>query len=284
MHLWLSLELALPRPSGEPPRKRVFVTTHGGTYLSWIPGFIFCVLLLLTVPAYTQTTELTDTLKKPPASVHYTHAGNYKAWLSYPSSMIPGKKYPVIVYNYDEFVDWTGLELAKKRGYDIFAIMARFNKWGFICIVPQERYHKLNALKGAIAYANRLPRAGDIHLVGMSEGAFLSILSLEDSPHVSSITAILPLAIHDTGKFSLAEILRRKEIAKIPMLLLLGTAEKRWRTKDTQLIQRIYAQNNQQIRVKTYYEKREWFWQPDQTFMWDIYNYIMGSPPPVTEP
>ena len=240
-------------------------------------------MFLSQVAVQAQDKRLADVVQKAPTSVYYSHAGNYKAWVSYPNTMLPGKKYPVIVYNYDEFIDWTGLELAKKRGYDLFAIMNRFNKWGFICVVPQERYHKLNALKGAIAYAQKLPRASDIHLVGLSEGAFLSILSLEKGPKVSSITAILPLAIHDTGKFSLAEILRRKEIAKIPMFLLLGTAEKSWRTKDTQIIRRIYAQNNQDIQIKTYYEKREWFWQPDETFMWDIYNYIMGGPPPATE-
>ena len=247
-------------------------------------AIMICVLLMSQGPAYTQDQAFTDSPQKPPISVYYSHPGNYKAWLSYPKNMIPGKKYPVIVYNYDEFLDFAGIELAKKRGYDIFAIMATFNKWGFICIVPQERHQKLNALKGAITYAKRLPKAGDIHLVGMSEGAFLSILSLENNPKVKSITAILPLAIHNTGKLSLAEILRRKEIAKTPMFLLLGTAEKHWRTKDTQIIQRIYAQHKQPISIKTYHEKREWFWQPDQTFMWDIHSYILGSPPPATAP
>ena len=247
-------------------------------------AIMICVLCLSQGAAHAQAPTRTDSPQKSPASVYYSQAGNYKAWVSYPTTMIPGKKYPVIVYNYDEFLDWTGLALAKKRGYDIFAIMRRFNQWGFICIVPQERYRKLNALKGAITYAKRLPNSGDIHLVGMSEGAFLSILSLENNPRVSSITAILPLSIHDTGKFSLVEILRRKDITKIPMLLLLGTAEKSWRTKDTPIIQRIYEQNNQRIRINTYHEKREWFWQPDQPFMWDIYLYIMGGPPPVMAP
>jgi len=245
---------------------------------------IICTLLL-SLGLYAQTPDSAESKYAPtPKSVYYAYAGNYKAWVSYPANMLEGKKYPVVIYNYDEFVDWIGPKMAKKRGYDLFAIMRRFNKWGMICIMPQERYHKLNALKGAIAYARELPVAGKIHLVGMSEGAFLSILALENNPDVSSITAILPLAIHDTGKFSLAEVLRQKEIAKIPLLLILGTAEKKWRTKDTQLIQRIYAQNNQRIRVNTYYEKRDWFWQSDQIFMWDIYNYIIGGPPPVTEP
>lgn len=216
-----------------------------------------------------------------PKTVPYSYAGNYKAWVSYPQNMVPGQKYPVVIYNYDEFVDFTGVEVAQKKGYDLFAIMERFNKWGMICIIPQERYHKLNALKGAIAYAKKLPSRGDLYLVGVSEGAFLSIMSLESHPDVKGVVAILPRAIHDTGKLSLSELLRRKEIARIPMMLILGTAEKRWFTKDTSLIQRIYAQNNQLIRVNTYHQRREWFWRSDQTFMWDIYNYIMGGSPPV---
>jgi dienelactone hydrolase len=245
---------------------------------------IACVLLLsVTLHAQDSDAEMQHYDQKP-SSVYYAYAGNYKAWVSYPATMIPDKKYPVVIYNYDEFVDWIGPKLAKKRGYDLFAIMKRFNKWGMICVMPQERHHKLNALKGAVIYAKKLPAAGKIHVVGMSEGAFLSILALESSPDVSSITAILPQSIHDTGKFSLAEVLRQKDIAKIPLLLILGTAEKHWRIKDTQIIQRIYAQNNQQINIKSYHEKREWFWKPDQIFMWDIYNYIIGGTPPVTEP
>ncbi|MCP4050843.1 MAG: hypothetical protein GY730_09080 [bacterium] len=48
-----------------------------------------------------------------PEEINYSYFGNYKALVN-----IPDKKgrMPVIIYNYDEYYDWAGKELAKKNG------------------------------------------------------------------------------------------------------------------------------------------------------------------------
>ena len=88
--------------------------------------------------------------------VPYSYAGNYKAVVYTPKKL---KNLPVVIYNYDQFLDLAGKELALKKGYDLESFLKAFGGWDMICIIPLERHHKLNAVKGAIDYAGSLEQA-----------------------------------------------------------------------------------------------------------------------------
>ena len=114
----------------------------------------------------------------PIKKISYTYGDNFKGWLTIPKK---SGKLPVIIYNYDEYFDWAGEKYSGQNGYDIKEFMREFERWGYICIVPLERFHKANAIKGAIKYVEGLPQVDkkNIHIVGLSEGAFLSLLTVD---------------------------------------------------------------------------------------------------------
>ncbi len=206
-------------------------------------------------------------------TVAYTYAGNFKAWVSIPDT--PGK-HPVLVYNYDEYFDWAGERAAVLRGYDIRKFMETFVKWGYICIVPIERHHKVNAIKGAVFYAEKMTQTDKsrIHLVGISEGAFLSMLTLDVLPEVASITLIAPITIHYSGYYSFPEALRKMPKMTLPILYLVGREDKIWKMKITTLLYQLLKQENKTVTYKEYDEERRFFWDSSSSFMTDIHQFI----------
>ncbi|MCP4050755.1 MAG: hypothetical protein GY730_08635, partial [bacterium] len=167
----------------------------------------------------------------------------------------------------------------KKNGYDLIAFSKEFERWGFISIIPLERFRKLRALKGAVMLAGTIPKAkkNDIHIAGLSEGAFLSLLSVENSRSVKTLTMIAPQSIHYTGKFSFPEIIRQIDKFKIPVLLIVGKNEKKWRLKVTDLIRRIFIQKKKKLSYVEYDCDKRWFWNSQNIYMNDIYRFITGK-------
>jgi hypothetical protein len=217
--------------------------------------------------------------------IHYSYLGNFKALISRPNKP-SSKKLPVIIYNYDEYYDWIGKNKALKKGYDLHKHMKEFNHWGFICIVPLERYRKLNALKGAIKYANNLPDSNpnEIHVVGLSEGAFLSIISLKNLPKVTSLSLLAPQTINHTGFLSIPQLLRDIEYIKSPILFILGIEEKEWRIKIAELLLRILQENKKEITYLEYPVDKKWFRNHKNAFMSEIHRFITGKPAPPPSP
>lgn len=207
-------------------------------------------------------------------TVHYTYGGNIKALVNIPNTA--ATTHPVIIYNYDEFYDWAGPQISKAQGYDLDQFIAVFEKWGFITIIPLERYRKLRALQGAIAYANAMPEAdkNEIHIIGLSEGAFLSLLSVNDMPSVKSITLIAPQTINYTGHFSLPELMKELKTFDIPVLLIVGANDKKWRLKMVQVLYRILKQEKKNITYIEYYCDNKWFRNPENAYMLEIYKFI----------
>lgn len=221
------------------------------------------LLGMLCNPCFSSTIE----------TIAYSYAGNFKGWALIPDK--PGKL-PVIIYNYDEYFDWAGEKLANQKGYNIKNFMRTFEKWGYICIVPLERYHKANAIKGAIQYAESLPASDKtkIHIIGLSEGAFLSMLTVDSMPEVASVTLLAPMTIHYTGYYSIPEALKKMKKIKQPMLYMVGKEDRLWKLNITELIYKLLVQEKCKVTYKEYSESRRWFWDPTHLFMTDIYQFI----------
>ncbi|MBT5953513.1 hypothetical protein HOG98_02215 [bacterium] len=209
--------------------------------------------------------------------VPYSYSGNYKAVVYIPRKL---KNLPVVIYSYDQFLDLAGRELALKKGYDLEAFLKAFGEWDMICIIPLERNHKLNAVKGAIEYATSLEQANkdDIHMVGVSEGAFLSLLSLDSFPGVKTVTIISPHMIHYTGRLSLPELARKIGKIKADVMLMIGQRENTWKITISEIILSLFQQKGKHVRVKIFDKRKKWFWNPEHEFMSDIYEFITNKP------
>jgi hypothetical protein len=206
---------------------------------------------------------------------HYHYSGNFKAWVSTPDT--PGP-WPVIIYNYDEYWDWAKEETAVERGYNIKSFMTTFNRWGFACIVPIERYRKLNALKGAIAYVKTQADfdSNNISVIGVSEGSFLSLLAPDENLPVSKIIMITPSAFYKSGRLSMSTLKALKTPLKQPIFFIVGARNRNWKLKESDTL---YDQLNRlkfNLTYKEYDEKPAWFWNPEHAFMPDIYHFITG--------
>ena len=222
---------------------------------------IFSLLLLL--PSLILATQV----------VNYSYFGNYKALVNIPAGKT---NLPVIIYNYDEYYDWAGPELAKRKGYDLYAFAQEFASWGFICIIPLERYRKMGALQGAIQYAHNMPEANAdlIHVVGISEGAFLSLLSVKDTPRVRTLTLLAPSSINYTGYFSFPTVLYHMKDFNVPVLFIIGANEKEWRLRLTRVLMRILDEKKKPVRFLEYDCDKRWFWNPKNQYMQEIYSFV----------
>lgn len=199
--------------------------------------------------------------------------GNFKAKVLIPDGNGP---FPVIIYNYDQYYDWAGPVLAARRGYDLDTIMTEMSQWGYAVIIPLERYRKLSAIKGSIVYCKTQPelRADNIHLVGVAEGAFMSLLCLPDYPEIRSLCFVAPESIHDSGKLSLAQVLRDAPKVNTPILFVMATNDKTWKVRMAKFMYRVLNQSHQEMRLKEYDADRAWFFSADNIFMEDIHAFI----------
>lgn len=231
---------------------------------------LFCLLITITTTSFGQAIE----------EVNYPHMGNFRAWISQPAG--PGP-FPVIVYNYDEYWDWAKEEMALKRGYDLRAFMQEFNSWGYICIIPIERYRKINAIKGAIQFARKQPKADlrQIHIVGVSEGAFLSLLAPSGELQVASITLLTPTSVRTAGTDSVQQTKMILSHLKIPILYICASMDPIWKTNQSQKLLGILKDAKLEVSYREYPVSHTWFWNPKNDFMQDIYQFLKGEKLPV---
>jgi len=182
------------------------------------------------------------------------------------------------VYNYDEFFDFAGYEGAYKRGYDIQAFLKEFSRWGFVCVVPLERYHKINAIKGALFWAKQQSfiKPNKLHLIGLSEGAFLGLMSQKEVQWVSSITLIAPVSIYQTGAFSLDGAKKIMPNLKVPVLYMIAEYDRPYRLGLTYELYKVFQVYRKDVTFKQYSENRKWFWDPTHSFMNDIHIFLTG--------
>lgn len=205
--------------------------------------------------------------------IQYSYAGNYKGWVNHPFST---GRHPAIIYNYDHYYDWAGDKVANERGYVLESFMKTFESWGYITFIPVERYRKANAIKGAVKYLLADPRVDptQIHIVSMGEGAFMSLLVLQDIPQVASITLVAPENVNYTGFFSFPTLLRRLETVNTPMFLLISEDEEFFRLRSQELLDRLLRQEEKEVLVNRYYVEKSWFFNHKHFYMNDIKNFI----------
>jgi len=222
--------------------------------------FIFCVSL-----AYSTSHDV----------VSYSYAGNFKGWLRNPFKT---GQHPVIIYNYDHYYDWAGKQVANEKGYKLEEFMRVFESLGYISFIPVERYRKANAIKGAVQYLSTLPTVdkNNIHIVGMGEGAFMSLLVLNDLPHVSSVTLIAPENVNTTGYFSFPSVARRINGVSTPMLLLISEEEPLWRLHTQLILEQLFSQHELNTLTYRYPVNKEWFFDHRHFYINDIHYFIKG--------
>jgi dienelactone hydrolase len=210
----------------------------------------------------------------------YHYGGNFKAWVSYPQK---AKSAPVIVYNYDEYWDWTQDKEKAEKTYPLTEIMKTFSKWGYICIVPIERYRKAYAITGAIGYAKtHFGAQNKIYLVGVSEGAYLAVIGLKVPVELDGIVLITPSSIHPYGPLSDQVALQMLQKNAKSVLYLVATKDPNWKIQQTLHFYELLKQTQFKVLYKEYPQNHMWFWDPNNSFMIDIYEFITQQKAPLS--
>ena len=208
--------------------------------------------------------------------VHYTYSGNHKAYLYMPN--IVGKL-PVIIYNYDQFYDWAGPFASKSLGYDLLSVMRLFSDWGAITIIPLNRFRNLKSIQGAINYAKSLPNAdvSQIHLMGLAEGATLSLFSLSSDSNIKSLILVAPDNLESKGALSISNFVRNYNRLTMPILFLSAAYEKKYKIEFYKYLLSVLNKYDLSITIKEYPLNRKGFWSTTHKFNNDIYFKLPNS-------
>ncbi len=206
--------------------------------------------------------------------IYFNYSSNTRGLISYPNTAAPCG---VIIYNYDEFWDYAKEPGAIARGYDIRKFMQVFNSWGYACIIPINRYRKVDAIKGAIIYAQNDPKIAknNVHIIGVSEGAFLSLYCA--TLPVNSFTLITPTSINKSRELSLKSTNRILPNIKTRILFLNATQDELWKQDHVNELVTLLKSHKLNVTYKEYMVTHAWFWDQDQGYMLDIYKFITGK-------
>jgi hypothetical protein len=226
----------------------------------------FLIISICLIPVYSFEKEI----------ISYSYAGNYKGWLNNPFSK---GKHPVIIYNYDHFYDWAGGTVANDKGYILEEYMKTFESWGYISFIPVERYRKANAIKGAVKYLLKHENVDPtrIHIVGMGEGGFISLIILSEMQNVASLSLVTPENLNNIGYFSFPSLVRNVKLFDTPILLQISEDEQQWRIKSQLIIERLLIQENKDVLVKRYNVEKRWFFNHKHFYMNDIRRFIKNQ-------
>mgnify|MGYP001217696471 CR=1 FL=1 len=195
--------------------------------------------------------------------IRYDYLGSYRAIISKPKG---NKRFPVIIYSYDEFYDWSGKKLANKLGYNLEYIAAYFAKMGYVCVIPIERFRKVKSIVGVSNYIKEKPFVNPekIHLVGMSEGAFLNIAAAETINNFASMTLIGAIEINDKGYLSKTLFNYKKPLnPKLPVYFIL-IHDVGWRIKKQKELYKKLNSFYNHITYKHVFKEKRWFWDIDR--------------------
>ena len=208
--------------------------------------------------------------------VKYSFLGNYEGKIFIPES---DERLPAIIYNYDEYLEAVGEDIARKKGYNLYKIASLFAKWGYITFVPMKRRQQVNSIKGALKYLSHHDKVDPnrIHLIGVSEGAFLSLLATEGIYKPRSLIMIVPVPPHAKGKYSLPEVLRQVDAFTMPTFIITGRMDLTWKQHYGEIIRDVLKQYNLPYHHKSYMRAKWWFWNPEHYFMDDIYTFLLNN-------
>ena len=208
-------------------------------------------------------------------NIRYYYLGSYKALMGVPEGSGP---FPVIIYSYDEIYDWAGAKLATKIGYDLEKIASYFIKKGFICVIPVDRFRKVNAIIGIAKHLEQksIVDKNNIHLVGISEGAFLNFIASYKYPKFKSMTSIGPNSINDKGYLTLSKNYQLAKNQTIPILFIM-IRDAGWRINEQVKVYRLFKTKFNSVQLKTYHKEKRWFWNMDHEFSKDINRFIQSQ-------
>jgi hypothetical protein len=211
--------------------------------------------------------------------IYFNYSSNTRGLISYPDK---AQATGVIIYNYDEFWDYAKEAGAISRGYDIRRFMQVFNSWGYACIIPINRYRKVDAIKGAIVYAQKDPKIApnNTHIIGISEGAFLSLYCA--TLPVNSYTLITPTSVNRSRELSLQSTNRILPKIKTKVLFINATQDEMWRQDHVNELITLLKSHKLNVTYKEYMVTHSWFWDPEQSYMQEIYRFITGKNQTVT--
>ncbi|RAP29894.1 hypothetical protein DID78_02885 [Candidatus Marinamargulisbacteria bacterium SCGC AG-343-D04] len=208
------------------------------------------------------------------SQIRYEYLGSFKAILGIPKGKGP---FPVIIYSYDEFYDWAGQKLAEKLDYNLKDIAAHYTQKGFVTVIPLERYRKVNAITGVIntIKQKKYVQKNNIHLIGISEGAFMNILASQKITGVASISCIAPIFINNKGYLSKDFFLLNPIIHSDIPLYFLFVNDVQWRVQNQKRLYHLLRKHFKNISYKKYNVKKKWFWYSKHSFNQDINLFIM---------
>jgi dienelactone hydrolase len=203
--------------------------------------------------------------------IKYEYLGSYNAYMAKPVGTGP---FPAIVYSYDEFIDWAGQYVANKRGYNLKKFASYFASQGYVVIIPLERYRKVNAVLGAIDYLDNqsFVQNKSIHLMGVSEGAFINLIALQKTNKIRSNICIAPIIINEKGYLS-TNSFSFPTSKRVPILFL-EARDVGWRINSQRKIYNELKKTYPNITYKTYHVKKRWFWFYHNRFMIDIHDFL----------
>lgn len=210
------------------------------------------------------------------SEIQYSGLGNFKAICGLPSGKPP---FPCVIYAYDQFVDWNGIKFATHEGYDLYAQAYAFSNSGYVCIVPVERFRKMDSLKSAVYFAQTQAYIDPkrIYMVGMSEGGFMVLMAIKSLPEVKRAVVINPRSPNDTGYFSTGTLLDGSNSIRAGVLFYMSRSDIYRARSDS--LQLFHGLRTQGCRVQ-YLEKNvgyKWFWQPSQEYVSDVLSFLGGN-------
>ena len=218
------------------------------------------------------------TLPYQPAAqpIQYSYLGNFQATLSLPLSPPP---YRAIIYSYDEFYEIAGVDKAIQQGYHLDNMIRTYQSLGYAVLVPQNRHHSHKSIQGAIQFLKNRKDINNnqIYLVGISEGAILTLLAAIHEPSVRAIVLIAPKNIHDTGTFSLPGIERIIEDFHTPTLLLVGNESTNNDVMSARNLRKLLTLNHRPHTYKEYYVNKRWFWNHRKKHIKEVYDFLNNS-------
>jgi len=219
------------------------------------------------------TLSITTSYAKPYEvhEVRYNNLGAFKGYLCKP----PGKgPFPTVIYSYDEFIDWAGSYVAKKRGYNLKQIAKDFAKKGYAVFIPIERFRKVQSVLGAVEYMSKKPYVNKrrMHLMGVSEGAFINLIVLENTDKIRSSVCIAPIGINDKGYLSTNNLKAAKN--KQTKILFLEAKDVGWRINSQAKVYHAISKQYPNLYHKAYYVKKRWFWFHHHPFMKDVHEFF----------
>ena len=100
---------------------------------------VFCCFIFLICHIFVVAQPLLniDENKMQVEHVQYYHLGTFNAIVGVPVGRGP---FPIIVYSYDEFYEWSGKDLADRIGYNLEEIAQFFAKRGYLCVIFLLKY------------------------------------------------------------------------------------------------------------------------------------------------